>query len=267
MHEILKIKISSLILFILPFIAILLPVFALNHIITYDRDSFPQGKIGEYKIECNKQNNLCSNFSSEDEIGPTKLTECSLFYYKKIYTNNIKEISGNEARSLKDNKKKFNFEIIKTNEVNPTCIKISKLYFLYKLIPYAENIFVHWKNNADVGVSKTINPFINGETSISNIVKRVPFNFIFKPLMFIASFFMLIYWITYRSFFLKNNIKQNNKFVYFGILSSFCLFFHVFFLGTSIDIPIFDSIRKLILLLFILFEILAEFLVENPPKI
>ncbi|MDA7572800.1 hypothetical protein N8745_00905 [Candidatus Pelagibacter sp.] len=260
MHEILKIKISSLILFILPFVAILLPVFTLNHIVTYDQDWFPQGKVGEYIIECNEQNSFCSKLSSsKDNFRPTKLTECSLLAYKTIYTANNKEINGKQAKLLKENKKKFYYEIIKTNETNSHCIKNSKTYFLYKLIPSAENIFVYWKNNADVGVSKTVNPFINGETSISNIVKRVPFNFIFKPLMFIASFFMLIYWISYRSFFLRNSVKQNNKFVYFGILSSFCLFFHVFFLGTNIDIPAFDKIRKLILVLFIVFEVLAEF--------
>jgi hypothetical protein len=259
MNEILKIKISSLILFFFPLIAILLPIFILNHIISYDQDWFPQAKVGEYKIECNEQNNFCTNLSSKNQSVPLKLTDCTLIYYKKIYTANKKEISGNDATSLRKEKKKFNYEIHKTNKKNTECIKYSKLYFLYKLSPIAENIFVYWKNNADLGTSHTISPFTSGETSISNIVKRVPFNFIFKPLMFITSFFMFIYWFTYRSFFIKNNFNQNNKFFLFGILSSLCLFFHVYFLGTNIDVPIFDKIRRLVLLLFIIFEVLAEF--------
>ena len=46
--------------------------------------------------------------------------------------------------------------------------------------------------------------------------------------------------------------------MYFGIASSFSLFFHVFFLGTDITNETFSIIRKIILLLFIIFELFAQ---------
>ena len=53
MKEILKIKISAIILFIFPILAILLSLFALNHINSFDQDILPLGKITENKkIEC-----------------------------------------------------------------------------------------------------------------------------------------------------------------------------------------------------------------------
>jgi hypothetical protein len=42
-------------------------------------------------------------------------------------------------------------------------------------------------------------------------------------------------------------------------LSGLFLFFHVFFLGSTIDNDVFQKVRKLILVLFIIFEILAQF--------
>ena len=71
---------------------------------------------------------------------------------------------------------------------------------------------------------------------------------------------MILYWLTYqRIFWSITEIKKINKFTIFGTLSGVFLFFHIFFLGTTIDNEIFNKIRKLILVLFILFEILAQF--------
>ena len=115
----------------------------------------------------------------------------------------------------------------------------------------------------DFGIAKSVNPFIKGETSISNIVKRYPFNYIFKPLMYITSILMCIYWINYYIFFKKNNLHKNNKFLIFGIMSSVLLFLHVFFLGTNYEIPNFQKIRRAIIVSFIFSEILAEFFLAS----
>ena len=71
---------------------------------------------------------------------------------------------------------------------------------------------------------------------------------------------MILYWIYYNKIF--NEIlatKKINKFSILGVFSSLFLFFHVFFLGTSIESDLFYKIRKLVLLLFIICEILAQF--------
>ena len=71
---------------------------------------------------------------------------------------------------------------------------------------------------------------------------------------------MIFYWLTYQKILTNINPKKKiNKFTIFGIFSGIFLFFHVFFLGTKIDNEIFNQIRKLILVLFIFFEILAQF--------
>ena len=81
--------------------------------------------------------------------------------------------------------------------------------------------------------------------------------------MYITSILMSIYWINYYIFFKKNNLHENNKFLVFGIMASVLLFLHVFFLGTSYEIPNFEKIRRAIIALFILNEILAEFFLAN----
>ena len=71
---------------------------------------------------------------------------------------------------------------------------------------------------------------------------------------------MILYWVNYHNIFKQISYSQKiNKFTFFGIFSSIFLFFHVFFLGTEIDNEIFTKIRRLILILFILFEILAQY--------
>ena len=149
-----------------------------------------------------------------------------------------------------------------TKELQKKCIKNSKLYILYKVFPkifgFIEDIQQDKKYKP--GTSVAVNPFIYGEVSISNIVKRYPINYLFKPLLFVTSLLMIFYWLTYQKIFFNiSNEKKINKFTIFGVLSGLFLFFHILFLGSTIDNDIFHKIRKLILVLFILFEILAQF--------
>tara|TARA_B100000780_G_scaffold255474_1_gene204132 strand:- start:26 stop:964 length:939 start_codon:yes stop_codon:yes gene_type:complete len=147
-------------------------------------------------------------------------------------------------------------------ELQKKCIKNSKFYILYKVFPkifgFIEDIQQGKKYKP--GTSVSVNPFIYGEVSISNIVKRYPINYIFKPLLFVTSLLMIFYWLTYQKIFWNiSNDKKINMFTFFGVLSGLFLFFHVLFLGSTIDNDIFQKMRKLILVLFILFEILAQF--------
>ena len=147
-------------------------------------------------------------------------------------------------------------------ELDKQCIKNSKLYFLYKIFPKPFYIIENIKNNKSYisSTSSSVNPFVNGEVSISNLVKRFPINYLFKPLLFITSLLMIFYWLTYQKIFWNvTEIKKINKFTVFGVLSGLFLFFHVWFLGTAIDNDIFNKIRRLVLVFFILCEILAQF--------
>ena len=269
MKEIKIIKLVSFLLFVIPISALLFILLTTNHLVSYSSNYYPNAIQKEQKIQCNESNNLCRNIS----YGKIKFTECPLKKYKSVYKKNgiiIDRYTHPQLMNEKDfldfkiiENDRYDYEFILTDEINNRCIKFSKIFFLYKLFPKLENLYSYWKSKTDFGISKPVNPFIKGETSISNLVKRYPFNYIFKPLMYITSILMCIYWINYYIFFKKNNLHENNKFLIFGIMSSVLLFLHVFFLGTNYEIPNFQKIRRAIIASFIFSEILAEFFLAS----
>ena len=117
--------------------------------------------------------------------------------------------------------------------------------------------------------AKVKNPYIYGEVSISRTARYFPATLIFKPLIILSSFFLFLYWKNNLNLLinLKNNniiLKFSRKFFYFGLLSCIFLALHATFLGLDFDSKLFDKTRRLIIILFILFEILAQiFLVKN----
>ena len=79
--------------------------------------------------------------------------------------------------------------------------------------------------------------------------------------MFITSIIMIFYWANYYSL-LKKILpfgKRTNSFTIFGILSAIFLFLHVLFLGIDNQTDLIRQFRRIIIVLFIMFEILAEF--------
>ena len=70
---------------------------------------------------------------------------------------------------------------------------------------------------------------------------------------------MLFYWLQSNKL-LKNLLTRDDNywFLYLGLFSSLCLFFHVYFLGTDITNEVFQRIRKIVLMLFIIFELFAQ---------
>lgn len=281
-----RIKKLSFFLFLVPTLGILLSLIFHNILVEFKVTSMSENYKDPFPIilDCNEKNDYCRKI--ERPI-TKKFEECNKYeldYYvliddkKKISYKNYLDLYIGEYRKSEQNKEfikpklelskkelnslKIDFITFETNILNDSCIKNKNYYSLYKIFP---NIFyfmerIRSNKKFDPGTNKKINPFIYGETSISNIVKRFPINFVFKPLLFVTSILMLLYWINYQKFFNNiYNVKKINKFTIFGIFSSIFLFFHVIFLGSEIDNKIFQSIRKLILVLFILFEILAQF--------
>jgi hypothetical protein len=72
---------------------------------------------------------------------------------------------------------------------------------------------------------------------------------------------MIIYWYLNNKI-ARQILKIDRNFIFFifGTLSAIFLFFHVFFLGANIEGEIFKKLRRLIIVLFILFEIIAQLL-------
>ena len=110
-----------------------------------------------------------------------------------------------------------------------------------------------------IGRSKFSIPYLDGSLSISRASRTFPQYLIFKPAMITTSIILYYYW-SYNNK-LVNNFKSTNinyKFKTFGILSAVFLAIHSIFLGIKFDIQIYKLMRRVILLLFIIFEIVAQ---------
>ena len=102
-------------------------------------------------------------------------------------------------------------------------------------------------------------PYLDGSLSISRASRTYPQYLIFKPAMLITSIMLYYYWVNNNS--LVNRYKFTNinyKFKTFGILSAVFLAIHSVFLGIKFDIQIYKLFRRVVLLLFIIFEIIAQ---------
>ena len=102
-------------------------------------------------------------------------------------------------------------------------------------------------------------PYLDGSLSISRASRTFPQYFIFKPAMFLTAVLLFIYWKNNNQ--LINNLNASNlhyKFKTFGILSAIFLVVHSILLGVKFDIQIYKLFRRVVLLLFIIFEIIAQ---------
>jgi hypothetical protein len=103
-------------------------------------------------------------------------------------------------------------------------------------------------------------PYFDGGASISRTARPYPTWLVFKPAMFLTSFFLIKYWLYNKSiieFFIKDH-KNIKKIVYFGIASAIALTIHSIFLGIKFDNDFYKLFRRVIMLMFIIFEIVAQ---------
>ena len=102
-------------------------------------------------------------------------------------------------------------------------------------------------------------PYLDGSLSISRASRTFPQYLIFKPSMFLTSLLLYFYWKNNNNLVNKLNLTNfNYRFKTFGILSAIFLAIHSIFLGIKFDIQLYKLFRRVILLLFIIFEIIAQ---------
>ena len=103
-------------------------------------------------------------------------------------------------------------------------------------------------------------PYFDGGTSISRTARVFPTYLIFKPAMFITAFFLIKYWHFNSSLMQKACPHLNYKkfFLFFGIGSAIFLVLHSIFLGITFDNSFYKFFRRLLVLTFIIFEIIAQ---------
>ena len=102
-------------------------------------------------------------------------------------------------------------------------------------------------------------PYLDGSLSISRASRTFPQYLIFKPAMLITAVILYFYWSNNNSLVNKyNSTNINHKFKTFGVLSAIFLAIHSIFLGIKFDIQVYKLMRRVVLLLFIIFEIIAQ---------
>ena len=112
-------------------------------------------------------------------------------------------------------------------------------------------------------------PYLDGSLSISRASRTFPQYLIFKPSMIITAILLYYYWKNNNELVNKLYVTDENfKFKTFGILSAIFLAIHSVFLGIKFDIQIYKLFRRVVLLLFIIFELIAQgFLVFHLYKL
>ena len=110
-----------------------------------------------------------------------------------------------------------------------------------------------------IGRSSFSIPYLDGSLSISRASRTFPQYLIFKPSMILTAILLYYYWNNNNA--LINDFRSTNinyKFRTFGILSAIFLAIHSILLGVKFDIQIYKLFRRVVLLLFIIFEIIAQ---------
>ena len=123
------------------------------------------------------------------------------------------------------------------------------------LITQFHNLF---PNQEDVLLN--VIPYFDGGASISRTARVFPTYLIFKPAMFLTSYLLIKYWILNKKIILNfdPNNKLVNRILIFGISSAFLLTIHSIFLGVYYDNDLYKLFRRVVILLFIIFEIVAQ---------
>ena len=103
-------------------------------------------------------------------------------------------------------------------------------------------------------------PYFDGGASISRTARAYPTWLIFKPAMFLTSYVLIKYWTYNKKIieFFEINHKNKNKVIFFGIASAIALTIHSIFLGIKFDNELYKLFRRVIMLTFIIFEIVAQ---------
>ena len=147
--------------------------------------------------------------------------------------------------------------------------KLSLWIFFLPLIAINLCLFISVNPNLLEGTIFTVDqigrsgfsiPYLDGSLSISRASRTFPQYLIFKPSMIITGILLFYYWNNNNNLICKIRNTENYKYRFrlFGILSAIFLIIHSIFLGIKFDIQLYKLFRRVVLLLFIIFELIAQ---------
>ena len=268
-----KIKIYSIVAFLLPLLAInscLLLYKILGNMETYPAFNWNE-KITEiaFNLKSTKSYSFvdCPKYKFKEYAVTTEndvilvRTENGTTYVNQEVEKKIKYlIENNRIKSRR-------FESVEN--INSKCVKNYKyLNLILNNFSFLEKILINAFKNNSTGFSIIKNPYFYGEVSISRTARYFPATLIFKPFIILSAIFLFLYWKNNLNLF--NELKNNNvlnrfskSFFYLGVLSCVFLIMHASLLGLDFDSKLFGKIRRLIIILFILFELSAQILLTR----
>ena len=114
-------------------------------------------------------------------------------------------------------------------------------------------------NKEDI-VHNSLWPYFDGGLSISRAARPYPSWLIFKPAMLLTSFLLIKYWYYNKRIVisLDKDHRHLRKIIFFGVGSAIALAIHTIFLGIKFDNDLYKLFRRVIMLVFIIFEITAQ---------
>lgn len=103
-------------------------------------------------------------------------------------------------------------------------------------------------------------PYFDGGASISRTARVFPTYLVFKPAMFITSFLLIKYWMYNKKIIslIEPENKYKNTMFIFGVASAILLTIHSIFLGIKLDYNLYKLFRRVVILLFIISELVAQ---------
>ena len=103
-------------------------------------------------------------------------------------------------------------------------------------------------------------PYLDGGVSISRTVRDFPLYLIFKPAMFITSYLLIRYWLNTKNIinYFNQDYIHTKKIIFFGVGSAILLTIHSIFLGIKFDNDLYKLFRRVVMLSFIIFELIAQ---------
>jgi len=103
-------------------------------------------------------------------------------------------------------------------------------------------------------------PYLDGGASISRTARPYPSWLVFKPAMFLTSYLLIKYWLYNKKIieFFNQDHRHKKKIIFFGIASAIALAIHAIFLGIKFDNDLYKLFRRVIMLSFVVFELIAQ---------
>jgi len=271
-----KIRIYSILSFLLPLITINTCLIIFKFL--SDVDVFQNYK-WEEKFEVNYKNynknanyNAFTNLKNSQSLTFTncpkyKIELSYLTFDGKIISQKIyDEYMINHNLGFEDKIKYIKKIKIQPSKIlNDRCIKNHKIpYFILQKFNILERFFLRAVKETKSGFGRVKNPYLYGEISISRSARYFPATLIFKPFIILSAIFLFFYWVNNLKLFNEFSNKKiigkfSKKFFYFGFLSCIFLMLHAVFLGLDFGSEIFIKIRRIIIMLFIVFETAAQF--------